>query len=91
MNIKEKITYTFASITDELQQIAPDFYVIGASVLILSGIEIGGTSDIDILTIEAKALPLQQLLKRKMEIDPKTKEDDLFCSDFARFLSGQLA
>lgn len=91
MNIKEKITHTLASITDELQQIAPDFYVTGASALILSGIEIGGTSDIDILTTEAKALQLQQLLKRKMEIDPKTKEDDLFRSDFARFLSGQLA
>lgn len=38
MKIKDKITQSLASITVELQEISPDFYVIGASAMILSGI-----------------------------------------------------
>ena len=41
MKIKDKITQSLASITVELQEISPDFYVIGASAMILSGIEVG--------------------------------------------------
>ena len=48
MKIKDKITQSLASITVELQEISPDFYVIGASAMILSGIEVGKTADIDI-------------------------------------------
>lgn len=40
MKIKDKITQSLASITVELQEISPDFYVIGASAMILSGIEV---------------------------------------------------
>lgn len=85
MEVKERIIRTIASITNELQEAAPEFYVIGASAMILSGIEIGETSDIDILTTEVNSSRLQRLLNRYMEIAPKTKEDDLFRSDFARF------
>lgn len=85
MEVKERIIRTIASIINELQEVAPEFYVIGASAMILSGIEIGETSDIDILTTEVNSSRLQRLLNRYMEIAPKTKEDDLFRSDFARF------
>ena len=85
MKIKDKITQSLASITVELQEISPDFYVIGASAMILSDIEIGETSDIDILTTEMNSLKLQCSLKAYMEIAPETKEDDLFRSNFARF------
>ena len=85
MNIKDKITQTLLSITAELQEIDSAFYVIGASAMILSDIEIGDTSDIDILTTDVNASKLQQLLKVYMEIAPETKEDDLFYSNFARF------
>ena len=44
MKIKDKITQSLASITVELQEISPDFYVIGASAMILSGIEVGETA-----------------------------------------------
>ena len=81
MKIKDKITQSLASITVELQEISPDFYVIGASAMILSGIEVGETADIDILTTEMNSC----LLKTYMEISPETKEDDLFRSNFARF------
>ena len=85
MKIKDKITQSLASITVELQEISPDFYVIGASAMILSGIEVGETADIDILTTEMNSCKLQHLLKTYMEISPETNEDDLFSSNFARF------
>lgn len=85
MKIKDKITQSLASITVELQEISPDFYVIGASAMILSGIEVGETADIDILTTEMNSCKLQHLLKTYMEISLETKEDDLFRSNFARF------
>jgi hypothetical protein len=59
MKIKDKITQSLASITVELQEISPDFYVIGASAMILSGIEVGETADIDILTTEMNSCKLQ--------------------------------
>lgn len=73
MKIKDKITQSLASITVELQEISPDFYVIGASAMILSGIEVGETADIDILTTEMNSCKLQHLLKTYMEISPETK------------------
>lgn len=85
MKMKEKIVQTIISIANELQEITPEFYIIGASAMILSGIEIGETSDIDILTTETNSFKLQHLLNKYKEISPRTKEDDLFRSNFARF------
>ena len=73
MKIKEKITQAIASISNELQQITSEFYIIGASAMILSDIEIGETSDIYILTTEANSSKLQHLLNRYIEIAPNTK------------------
>ena len=42
MKIKDKIVQTLASMTAELLEIGPDFYIIGASAMILSDIEIEG-------------------------------------------------
>ena len=95
MKIKDKIVQTLASMTAELLEIGPDFYIIGASAMILSDIEIGETSDIDILTTEMNSLKLQCSLKAYIDahvsekvlthIAPETKEDGLFSSNFARF------
>ena len=85
MNIEERINKTLLSIATELQMIDSEFYVIGGSAMILSGIKIGETSDIDILTTEVNASKLQHSLKVYMEIAPETKENDLFHSNFARF------
>ena len=59
MDIKDKITQTLIGITAQLQEINSEFYIIGASAMILSNIEIGETSDIDILTTEMNASKLQ--------------------------------
>ncbi|MDD3039934.1 hypothetical protein [Bacteroides sp.] len=85
MNIKDKINQTLIGIATQLQEINSEFYIIGASAMILSNIEIGETSDIDILTTEMNASKLQHLLKVYMEVAPETKENDLFHSNFARF------
>lgn len=85
MDIKDKINQTLIGIATQLQEINPEFYIIGASAMILSNIEIGETSDIDILTTEMNASKLQHLLKTYMEVAPETKENDLFRSNFARF------
>lgn len=85
MDIKDKINQTLIGIAAQLQEINSEFYIIGASAMILSNVEIGETSDIDILTTEMNASKLQYLLKAYMEVAPKTKENDLFHSNFARF------
>ena len=85
MDIKDKINQTLIGIATQLQEIKSEFYIIGASAMILSNVEIGETSDIDILTTEMNASKLQYLLKAYMEVAPKTKENDLFQSNFARF------
>lgn len=46
MDIKDKITQTLIGITAQLQEISSEFYIIGASAMILSNIKIGETSDI---------------------------------------------
>ena len=69
MKIKDKIVQTLASMTAELLEIGPDFYIIGASAMILSDIEIGETSDIDILTTEMNSLKLQCSLKALAKIN----------------------
>ena len=84
MDIKDKITQTLIGITAQLQEISSEFYIIGASAMILSNIKIGETSDIDILTTEMNASKLQYLLKAYMEVSPETKENDLFHSNFAK-------
>lgn len=85
MEIKEKIIKTLVEVADKLQDIKSEWCIIGASAMILSGIEITETSDIDILTTNEGADELKQSLRKYMEIASKTKEDDLFHSNFARF------
>lgn len=85
MDIKEKIIKTLTEVADQLQDIKSEWYVIGASAMILSDIAIGETSDIDILTTDIGSEELQHSLREYMEVTPETKEDNLFRSNFARF------
>jgi hypothetical protein len=83
--IKKEIIQTLSFVSSELNEIASESFIIGASAMILSDIEIGNTSDIDILTTVEGSDKLQTSLRRFMKTTPKTKEDDLFRSNFARF------
>lgn len=85
MHIKSRIIQSFLNITDAFKEVQEESFIIGASALILLDIQIGTTSDIDILTSSKGAEKLKASLKEFMEIAPNTKEDDLFYSNFARF------
>ena len=84
MTVKDKIVQTIIDIRPQLEEIASEFYIIGASAMILSGVDIGDTSDIDILTTESNATKLSYLLKTYLDFNPETKDDDLFQSNFSR-------
>lgn len=84
MEIREKIIRTLMEVADKLQ-IKSDWYIIGASAMILSDVRVGETSDIDIITTNIGSDELQNSLSEYRETAPKTKEDDLFRSNFARF------
>ena len=83
--IKEKIIRTLEEAIPGLAMLEDNFFVIGASAIILSGIEIGNTSDIDILTSARDAEKLKKVWKDKIEANPLMKESDLFKSDFSRY------
>lgn len=85
MDIKERIIETLAEIGDCLRNVEAEWCIIGASAMILSGIQITETFDIDILTTDRGADEFQHSLREYMEINPVTKEDELFRSNFARF------
>lgn len=85
MEIKERIIQTLIEVADKFQKVKSEWYIIGSSAMILSDIRLGETSDIDILTTHAGSDELQHSLREYMEVAPKTKEDDLFRSNFARF------
>lgn len=83
--MKEKIEKAIADIAINLAQIKDDFFIIGASALALSGINIENTEDIDILTSIQDALILQKLWKSKIASNYITKRSDLFRSNFNRY------
>lgn len=70
---------------DKLQEIKDEWCIIGSSALILSDVSNEETFDIDILTTKVGSDNFQRSLKEYIEVTPKTKEDHLFRSDFARF------
>jgi len=85
MEIREKIVKTLILIAKEFEEVSCDSYIIGASALILSGYSIGNTTDIDILTTHEAAEKLKSSLNTYIEVNPETKEDNLFRSNFARY------
>ncbi|MBK0377877.1 nucleotidyltransferase family protein [Mucilaginibacter segetis] len=82
---KQKIINTLNEAAPVLETISADFFVIGAAGIVLSGFDIGDTSDIDILTTRDNSDKLQLAWHDKQEINPILKEVNLFRSNFARF------
>jgi len=85
MEIRQRIIQTLEKIAPALQTITPDFYIIGTSATILSGLDVGNTSDIDILTTSENCAILKSVWSHYREDDPATKDNGLFISDFASF------
>ncbi|MFV0538100.1 MAG: hypothetical protein ACK5M3_12125 [Dysgonomonas sp.] len=83
--MKERLERTIADIAINLAQTKDDFFIIGASALVLSGIDIENTEDIDILTSKRDALILQELWEDKTVSNHIAKHSNLFRSNFNRY------
>jgi hypothetical protein len=84
MNIKEKIFSALRESYPQLKQLKDDYYIIGATALILSGIEIENTNDIDIVVSERDAEWLKSEWKnKKINISPDASI--LFRSNYSRY------
>lgn len=83
--MKDRILSTLAEATEGLNLLNGDYYIIGSSAIILSGIDVGITHDIDILTNSYHSNVLRAAWNDKLVKDPPMKESGLFESDFACF------
>lgn len=84
--VQEKVISTLRSALPGLRSMEDDFYIIGGSALILAGIEIGDTKDIDILTTPRNVQILRKVWSEKLDQDFILGESELFRSEFARFI-----
>jgi hypothetical protein len=82
--IKEKIVAVLREAHPALNQLQDEFFVIGAAALIISGIPINDTMDIDLLTSSRDADKLKVLWKDR-RLNYKPSEITRFKSNFARF------
>lgn len=84
MTIKEKIFSALRESYPSLKQLKDHYYIIGATALILSDIEIENTNDIDILVSERDAEWLRDEWKnKKINITPDPSL--LFRSNYSRY------
>lgn len=91
MNINEKIYSVIKKAYPDLKNLQDDYFVIGSCALILSGVKIENTSDIDIVTSNKNANYLKKIWEKKLIKDYVTTQDDLFRSNFSRYDFGVLA
>lgn len=85
MQAKEKIEKTLETIASGLKQTKGDFYIIGASAMILSGVDIGDTEDVDILVSESDARMLKERWKEYVIESYTPQHSDIFRSFFRRY------
>lgn len=83
--IKEKIYSTLKEASGALKLLKDDYFIIGASALILSGVNVRQTFDIDILTSRRDAGELKILWTNKISDNHTPSDPDLFRSAFSRF------
>jgi hypothetical protein len=89
-NLKKKIHSVLNKAYPELKSLHDDYFIIGSSALVLSGIKIDNTSDIDILMSNKDADFLKEVWRGKIIKDHITKRDDLFRSNFTRYFFDNL-
>lgn len=82
--MKTKIIHTLSEISDDLAKLKENWFIIGSSALILSGIDIG-VDDIDLLTSTDDASFLKEIWKEKIYKTYQPKQGDMFRSNFGRF------
>ncbi|NBA88924.1 hypothetical protein GVN16_24325 [Emticicia sp. CRIBPO] len=88
--IKEKIHALLKEINKDLTLLNDPFYVIGASALILSGVEVENTFDIDLLTSARDADLLKTIWKDRQLNTYIPADGHQFRSNFGRFGFGDM-
>ena len=85
MNINQKINIVLHKAYPVLKSLHDDFFVIGSAALILSGVDIENTNDIDILTSDRDADSIREGWKDREIVNYQTGRSNLFRSNFARY------
>lgn len=83
--MKNRILATLLEASEGLKSLDDDYYIIGSSAMILSGIDVGTTNDIDILTTSRNSSISQRVWSDRLIEKPEIKESNLFKSDLACF------
>lgn len=83
--MRDIIVRTLESLSPELNKVNDDFFVIGGAALLLLGVPIGKTHDLDILTSIENVKYLKSAWKQHFISEPILKEDDKFSSYFCQF------
>jgi hypothetical protein len=89
MNAAQKIEESITLLTDDLTKLQDPVYLIGSSALVLSGIPLETTEDIDLLTShrDANFLKKHWLANKVWKYAPR--DSDKFRSNFGRFQWGK--
>lgn len=85
MDIKAKLEQSIAFLSDDLLQLQDPFYLIGSSALILAGIPLKTSDDIDLLTSYRDAIFLKKHWQANKVDTYSPKDADKFRSNFGRF------
>ena len=88
--MKKKIERIISIISPDLQTLKDNYFVIGSCALILSGIPIEKTSDLDLLVSNEDAEQLKSIWADRRRENYEPSQQDLFRSNFARFDFGEL-
>jgi hypothetical protein len=85
MHIPEKIKQSIALLSDDLSKLQDPVYIIGSSALVLAGIPLERTDDIDLLTSQRDAEYLKNHWQGNRLGEYSPKDADKFRSNFGRF------
>ncbi len=90
MELHEKIQQVLKEAYPVLKTLDDNWFIIGSSGLILGGINLKNTSDIDILVSVRDAQKLKMAWKDQRITDFDSSDTELFQSDFSRYNFGVL-
>ena len=83
-SLRDSILNTLQEATPGVLQLKDDCFIIGAAALVLAGVDLDSTPDVDLLTTDPDAMHLINLwTERKIEYKPAQPE--LFRSTYGRF------
>lgn len=90
MKLRDRIFAVLKDAYPALRLLEDEWYIIGTSGLVLAGVNLEKTSDIDILTSVRDAEKLKIAWKNRMRKDFDSSNTELFESDFSRYDFGTL-